>query len=318
LVPTLAGAVKTGTNTPTVGKGLGLIGPGGLTSDLIGTDVVGSITGSGGVVGANLAGGNDGLLGSAIGGADSKPLLPQVGKLLSDTKLDQALNSVKALGITGPNGLSNDLLGIDPVGNVVGSNGAIPTALGGGDAGVLGHALPNGNPPLGVVGKTLDGALGVLAGTTPSPLPGLLQGNGLGGGANLPGNLPVLGNVLGTVTNGVKPVVTNVLTTVTGVTGALPIVGPALSGVTGAVSGAANGTGAPAGNILGGVTGGTNSLPVVGSLVSNLTGAGGTGSPVLGNVLNTVSGTVNGLVGGLSGGSNGNPLSGLLGGLKAH
>jgi hypothetical protein len=329
LVPKLATAIQSGTNTATIGKGLGVTGAGGLVSDLIGNDSVGGITGETGVVGANVAGGNDGLLGNVLGG--NKPLLPGVGDLVAKSGLDNVVSPKNGLGISGENGLVQDLIGTDAVGHLIGTtNGSAPTLVGGGDAGALGHVLPGNTPLLASVGTTVNNVLGAVAGTSPSPVTGILQGgtsgaplgNILSGVPGATGNLPVVGNVLPGVTGGSgSSPVGNVLSTVTNATGNLPVVGNILSG---APSGGSN----PISNVLSTVGNVTGSLPVVGNVVSGVTS--GSGTNPLGTVLSTVTNVTNGVpvvgnvlstVTNATGGSNGGSASasiGLLGILKVH
>ncbi|HVV27822.1 MAG TPA: hypothetical protein VHC40_07635 [Rhizomicrobium sp.] len=235
LVPKLATQLQTGTTTPTAGAGLGGAGDGGLVSDVIGSDALGMVTGDTGVIGANLAGGNDGLLGSVIGAA---PLLPQAGTIVNQVPLGKVTAAVKPLGISGAGGLVSDLTGIDPVTNLVGSNGAIPAALGGGDAGALGKVVTSPNPPLSIVGETVNTVLGAVAGTSPSPVGGVLNAGAPNGGSGAAGNLPVADlpvaslPVVGSVAASVQPAVKQVLPIVTGTVGTITAAAPAANAVT--------------------------------------------------------------------------------------
>jgi len=292
LVPTLANDVQNGSSTPLLGGGLGLTGTGGLVDDLIDPpDPATQSIGTDGMIPATLAGGQDGLLGNLIGGPDSKPLLPGVGQALSKLPLISPSSSMQQLGVTGEGGVSQNLFGRDLLGNVLGTQGTVNGALAGGSGGALGGTVPAGNSPLGTL---VDNTLGPLAGTSPSPISGVLSGTGAGG-------IPVIGSV-----------VTGVTGALGGGTGNLPVVGSVVSGVTGVLNG---GTTGGAGNVLNTVTGAVSNLPVVGSVVGGATG----GAPAAGNVLGTVTNTVTGVVGTLTGGStNGNPVGGLLNGLTGH
>jgi hypothetical protein len=300
LVPKLATAIQSGTNKATIGTGLGITGQGGLVSDLIGNDSVGTITGESGVIGANVAGGNDGLLGNVLGG--SNPLLPGVGDAIANSGLTSIVKPQNGLGISGENGLVQDLIGTDAVTHLIGSNSDVSTLAGGGNAGTLGQVLPGSTP---VLGTAVNGILSAVAGTGPSPVSGILQGdtsgaplsNVLSGVTGATGNLPVVGNVVSTVTN---------------TTGNLPVVGTVLSGAT-------SGGGNPVGNVLSTVGKVTGSLPVVGNVVPGATSGSGT-NPV-GTVLSTVTDVTNGvpvvgnILSGVTGGTGGSTgsSSGLLG-----
>lgn len=240
--------------------GLGIFGSGGLVSDLAGTDLLGGALDTSGVLGASLAGGNDGLLGSILDaqgiGAPlaslTQPLTAALpGGTLPLNTLTEGLSSAPALGVTGSGGLVADLIGVDLVGNLVGTN----NPLSGGNSGLVGNLVPVSEPPLGVVGDAATGVLGIVSGSQSSPLAGALEPAmpGLGallggvnntvGGVAAPaqqvlGSAPVLGDLLGTpATPAPGAAQGGVLEPVTGVISSVPVVGDALAPVTGALGG---------------------------------------------------------------------------------
>ncbi len=237
--------------------GLGIFGSGGLLADLAGTDLLGGTLDTSGVLGASLAGGNDGLLGSILDAQGiAGPLAPLTRPLVAAlpggevplNALTEGLSSVPALGATGAGGLVADLFGVDIVGNLVGAN----NPLGGGNSGALGDLVPVSEPPLGAVGDAATGLLGIVSGSQPSPLAGALEpampalGALLGGLSNTVGSAaapaqqalgsaPVLGDLLGTPAPGGAP--GGVLEPATGIISSVPVVGDALAPVTGALGG---------------------------------------------------------------------------------
>lgn len=196
--------------------GLGILGSGGLIADLTGTDPLGGLFDSDGVLGATLAGGNDGLLGALLDAHGiGSPLAPAVEPVVAARPVEmltEGLGQVPSLGVTGAGGLVADVVGVDLVGNLVGPG----TPLGGGNGGLLGNVLPAGEAPLAPIGDAVTGLLGVVAGSQPSPLAGegalgpvlpsltalLSTGNDAVGGIAAPlqqnlGQLPVIGDALG-------------------------------------------------------------------------------------------------------------------------
>jgi hypothetical protein len=255
LVPSAAGALAGDPDANVTG--LGLLGDGGLLADLTGGDILGGAIDTSGVLGATLAGGNDGLLGALLDGQGAlAPVAQPVAAALPLSTVTEGLSQVPALGVTGAGGLVHDLLGIDLVGNLVGTE----NPLGGGNGGLLGNLIPAGEPPLAPVGSAVTGLLGVVAGSQPSPLAGdgalgpalpglnalLTGGNNVVGGIAAPAHgalssVPVVGNVLGTPaaasgdggTGGALssvPVLGDALGPVTGSLGSLPLLGGLLGG----------------------------------------------------------------------------------------
>lgn len=264
IVPELAGALAGSGDGVILPGGLGVTGEGGVVADLLGSDIGGDLLGDQGLIASNIAGGNDGLLGSILGDDPSKALLAPVTSNLPVGQLTAALAGQASLGITGQSGLVADLLGSDLTAGVLPSGGVVGGLLGGGDTGALGHALPDGQAPLAAVGDAVSGLLGAVAGTSPSPA-GDSVNTVLAPVTDSLGNVPVIGDVLGGVTGSTStglpvsgdPVSTinNVLAPVTGSSGALAPVTDALSPVTGALS--------P-------VTDAVSSVPVVGDAVGGL------------------------------------------------
>jgi hypothetical protein len=240
LVPSVAGALAGDPDAEIAG--LGLAGDGGLVADLTGADMLGGLLDQGGVVGASIAGGDDGLLGALLNSqAANPPLAPVAGPLaaaLPSSALKDALSELPVFGITGSDGLLSDLAGTDIVGNLVGTN----TPAGGGNAGLLGNLVPAGDAPLAPVGDAVTGVLNVIAGNDASPLAD--PGDQLGA-------LPVLDGILGTGTGGVGDALS-------------PVAGT--SGAVSSPSGSAPTPTEPTGP-LAPVTGAIGGLSVVGSLL---------------------------------------------------
>lgn len=248
LVPSAAAALAGDPDAEVVG--LGIMGEGGVIADLAGTDMLGGLLDTGGVVGASIAGGNDGLLGALLNDqAANPPLAPVVGPLASAlpvSALTDALAGLPALGVTGSGGLIADLTGTDIAGNLLGQN----TPAGGGDGGLLGNLVPTGEPALGYIGQSATGILNVIAGNEPSPSQSVLAPA-----------VPVLENILGTGAG----IVGGIAAPVTGALGGVPVVGSALGG-TQAGTGTGSSTG-PLAPVTGPVSGIVGGLPVVGGLL---------------------------------------------------
>lgn len=198
LVPSAAGALAGDPDAEVVG--LGMFGDGGLLADLAGTDMVGGALDGNGVVGASMAGGNDGLLGSLLNDRLASPPLAAAGQIASVlpdsalpvSALDTALAQLPSLGLTGNGGLSEDLIGTGLAGNLAGTG----SAFGGGNGGQLGNLMPVSSAPLGPAGNAVNDVLGMVAGNTSSPVQGALApavpalDNILGAGASIPGGAP--------------------------------------------------------------------------------------------------------------------------------
>ncbi|KAB7738567.1 hypothetical protein F2P47_16780 [Parvibaculum sedimenti] len=245
LVPQLAAAVAGDPNATVLGEGLGIGGPNGLIADLTGADIGGAVLGTQGVIPVGLAGGNDGLLGTLLGGPlGGAPLAPVVQALPTST-LTGALAQVPQLGVTGDGGVVDALLGVDLVGNLVGTSGGVTSVLAGGSSGVIGGQIPAGPAPLEPVGAAVVGLLDVVAGNASSPLANVTSALPEG---SLPLGDSAVGSLLGTVSGA------------SGGATSSPVSG-ALAPVTSAVSTVV----APASGTLG-------SVPVVGGLVTGLLG----------------------------------------------
>ncbi|MGX1196774.1 hypothetical protein [Parvibaculum sp. MBR-TMA-1.3b-4.2] len=269
IVPEIAGALAGTGDGVILPGGLGLTGEGGVVADLLGSDVGGDLLGGQGLIASNIAGGNDGLLSSVLGDNPTKGLLAPATDNLPLGQLTTALAGQASLGITGQSGLVADLLGSDLTAGVLPSGGVVGGLLGGGDAGVLGNALPEGQAPLGAVGNTVSGVLGAVAGNS-SPV-----GDGLNTVltpvSDALGSVPVIGDVLGGLTG-------------QGGTG-LPVSGDPVSAINNVLSpvtgGSTSGTNAlsPVTGALSPVTDAVSSLPVVGEpvggLLNGILGTGG-------------------------------------------
>ena len=190
-----AGTSSTSAQSLAGGTQLGVTGDGGVLSTA-GVDVVTPLLGDSGLLGATLAGGSDGLVGSAVAsgaGGVSSPL-PTDGLSAVDGVLGQVSDSVPSLGVSGSGGVSEDLLGYDVVGGLIGTDGAlVPAMLGGGESGPLGSALPFGSAPLQPIGDVLAGVVqgsqtsatdGKLSDTAPLLQPLLLSALGVSSGGD--------------------------------------------------------------------------------------------------------------------------------------
>jgi hypothetical protein len=108
------------------GTGLGVTGTAGLSEDLIGSDPVGDLTEGMPIVNELLGSGDDGTLGQVlddVGGGDDDG------------------GEGTGLGVTGTAGLSEDLIGSDPVGDLTEGMPIVNELLGSGDDGTLGQVL---------------------------------------------------------------------------------------------------------------------------------------------------------------------------------
>lgn len=125
IVPEIAGALAGTGNGVLLPGGLGVTGEGGVIADLLGSDIGGDLLGGQGLIASNVAGGNDGLLGSLLGDDPSKALLVPVTNNLPLGQLTAALAGQASLGITGQSGLVADLLGSDLTAGVLPSGSLI-------------------------------------------------------------------------------------------------------------------------------------------------------------------------------------------------
>lgn len=194
---------------------LGITGSGGAAEELLGTDILTPLVGSGGLVGATLGGGSGGPL---AGNLPAGGLVP-VGALSPVTDaLGQLEAAVPGIGVSGEGGLGADLLGHDITGMLLGTEvGFVPALLAGGNEAPLGNLAPEGAAPLAPVGDLLasvitgaqadasQGNLNALAPLIGPLILGALGADGEGGGP-IPGvalpDLPTeqLSPVLGPVT----------------------------------------------------------------------------------------------------------------------
>lgn len=168
---------------------LGLGGAGGLSDDIAHQDLVTALLGDTSPVAHLLGGGQDGALGSA---ADAAPDLP--------VPAVPGIGAPAHLGLAGDGGLVDDLTQVDVLTAVLGTEGAIPSALQGGNTGTLGNIVPpvDGSSIPSLPGLTdlpgvpaLPGGLSSLTDVIPlTDLPG----------TDLPG-LPALPNVPALVQN---------------------------------------------------------------------------------------------------------------------
>lgn len=195
-----------GGGTPSSVTSLGVTGEGGLTETLGLAALTDPLLGTEGILG----GGGDGALGGVLPAeltdglapvADG--LAPVVATLNDSLPLGMVTDQIPALGIGGEDGLVYDLVGQDPVGMLLGSNGTIPSLVGGGNDGALGDIIPAGAIP-GLPGggdggvPGLDGLpiVGDLLGGLPVPgLPG--GGDGGVGGLGVTGESGLVADLLG-------------------------------------------------------------------------------------------------------------------------
>lgn len=177
---------------------LGVSGSGGASEELLGTDILTPLLGSGGLVGATLGGGSDGPL---AGNLPAESPIPE-GTLspLTDA-LDMIATSVPQLGVSGDGGLGQDLLGHDITGMLLGTkDGAVPVLLAGGNDAPLGSLAPEDAAPLAPVGDLLaniivgaqsDASQGNLNALAPVLGPIVLGLLGAGGDDSPVGGIPL-------------------------------------------------------------------------------------------------------------------------------
>ena len=227
---------------------LGVGGEGGVSEELLGTDLLTPLIGGGGLVGATLGGGDEGMLAGNLP-ADS-PVPAGALAPLTDG-LAQVQSQVPSLGISGDGGLGEDLFGQDIAGLLVGTEeGLVPVLLSGGSEAQLGGVVPEGSAPLAPLGDlaadviggaqadSSDGNLNALAPVLSPVVLGLLGAGGEGEGP-VPGvALPALPiEQLGPVVVPVANAATEVLATpllpngTTGTDVVLPVVLGAGAGI---------------------------------------------------------------------------------------
>lgn len=271
LVPELAAAIAGDPDAVVLGGGLGIGGENGLLADLTGSDFIGAVLGTQGVIPASLAGGNDGLLGALLGNHLASPALGPVAQVVPTSALVNGLAQVPALGVTGQGGVVASLLGTDLVGNLTGTGGV----LGGSSSGAIGSQLPQGSTPLlAPLGGAVVGALNVVAGNAPSPLASTGLGTILN---NLSAAVPSsasgslssaagLGTVFNSLSGAVAPSAPGgssggASAALASVSVVGPVVGQVLGGVTNTLSG-------PVGGALAPVTQALGAVPILGGLLS--------------------------------------------------
>ncbi len=292
VLPGLAGALASINDGAILGNGAGVTGNGGLSQDLLGSDVIGPLLGNSGVISDNISGGNDHLLGALL--QDNGPQSPVQNLLpaVPTETVGNLLSQAPALGVLGTGGLAEDVLGPHPDGNLIGTDSGVGAVLGSGNDGTLGSVLATESPPAAPVGETSTGLLNSLAGNN-EPVLGDVAGNVPGGstgdlagtltelvasvtegslpGGNLPGG--DIGNTVGELLNlesgGVVETVTGAVESVTGLAD--------LGGIAGG-----DGVGEVAGNLAG-----------VGDLLDGVTED---------NTVSSLLGSGSGLLGGLGGG----------------
>ncbi len=170
------------------GTQLGVAGEGGVSEELAGADLLTPLIGGGGLVGATLGGGDEGVL---AGNLPAESPIPADATAPLTDGLAQIESQVPHLGVSGEGGLSEDLLGHDITGMLVGTEGgAVPVLLSGGGEAQLGSVVPEGTAPLAPVGdlaadliggaqaNSSDGNLNALA---PVLSPIILSVSGAGG-----------------------------------------------------------------------------------------------------------------------------------------
>ena len=136
---------------------LGVGGEGGVSEELLGTDLLTPLIGGGGLVGATLGGGGDGLLAGDL--PAESPIPAGAGAPLTSA-LDQVGAQAPSLGVSGNGGLGEDLFGHDIAGLLVGTDGGlVPVLLSGGNEAQLGSIVPEGSAPLTPVGDVVAGAI---------------------------------------------------------------------------------------------------------------------------------------------------------------
>lgn len=164
---------------------LGITGEGGATEKLGLARLTDPLLGTEGVLG----GGSDGVLGGVLPAELTNALAPVtdgldplVTGLTDNLPLGTVTDQIPALGISGKNGLGQDLLGQDLTGMLLGETGLVPGLLAGGNDGALGNIADGGLPGLPGLPGGGDGAGGLLA-----PVTDLLGDLGGGGLPGLPG-----------------------------------------------------------------------------------------------------------------------------------
>lgn len=156
--PSLVGGGSSSGSASALGASpLGVSGSGGVSEELLGTDILTPLLGSGGLVGATLGGGSDGTL---AGNAPAGSPVPEGALSPLADALDMIASSAPPLGVSGDGGLGQDLLGHDITGMLLGTqDGAIPVLLAGGNDAPLGGVAPEGSAPLAPVGDLLAGVI---------------------------------------------------------------------------------------------------------------------------------------------------------------
>ncbi|MBO6633551.1 hypothetical protein [Parvibaculum sp.] len=139
------------------GTQLGVAGESGVSEELVGADLLTPLIGGEGLVGATLGGGEGGVL---AGNLPAESPVPEDATAPLTSGLAQIQSQVPHLGVSGEGGLSEDLLGHDITGMLVGTEGgAVPVLLSGGSEAQLGDIVPEGATPLSPVGDLVAGLI---------------------------------------------------------------------------------------------------------------------------------------------------------------
>ena len=166
-----AGIGGSGSGT-TASPQLGITGSGGTTKTLGVASLTDPILGTTGLVGGGSSGLVGGVLPSSALAPLSSQLAPITNQIASALPLSTVADAVPGLGVSGPGGLTTDLIGQDPLTGVVGTDGLIAGVVGGGNDGVLGNIIPAGTVPTLPLPST-DSLTSLTSGT---PIGGLTSG----------------------------------------------------------------------------------------------------------------------------------------------
>jgi len=192
---------------------LGVTGEGGMTEKLGLAALTDPLLGTEGVLG----GGGDGAIGGQLPPELTEAIAPLtdglalvVDTLAENLPLGMITDQIPALGVAGEDGLVYDIAGQDPVGMLLGSNGTIPSLVGGGNDGALGDIIPegaipglpgggDGGDPLAPITDLLGGGLpglpgGGEGGDPLAPVTDLLGG---AGGLGVTGDQGLVADILG-------------------------------------------------------------------------------------------------------------------------
>lgn len=156
--PSAVQSASVSSNSAIASTQLGVGGKGGVSEELLGTDLLTPLVGGDGLVGATLGGGEDGVL---AGNLPAESPVPSGALAPLTDGLAQVQSQVPSLGVSGDGGLGEDLFGQDIVGLLVGTEGGlVPVLLSGGNEAQLGGAVPEGSAPLSPVGDLASDLIG--------------------------------------------------------------------------------------------------------------------------------------------------------------